>query len=381
MKNISILLCILVVTVQFPMAQISTNDSVGIRFESETIPLDSLKAKAKREKKPILIDTYTPGCYWCKWMEKNVFINDTVADFYNSHFINVRKNIADSTTDGAMIGKMYELRCVPIFLFIDGNGNLLDLKSGAHDVKRFIEAGEKVLHPTEPLYGTLDMQYHAGTIMPDQFVRYIFTRNAACLSVMEQFDWFRSSLTNGALYKGYPKDSLCLATEKVYGMFMNFCLHQRPAADTIRYKQLRQEIVQLRMPCSEKLLLKYDCEFYRITKNWDDYATTAIAYVEKYVPDSNYFELNDFAWYFYENVEDTAHLNIALGWVRKSLRTEPVYFNTDTYAALLYKLGRYDDAYDWIGTALQLAKHEGAEEPPPATLKLQKKIEVMLGIQ
>ena len=39
--------------------------------------------KAKKENKIIYLDCYTTWCGPCKWMAKNVFTNDTAADFYN----------------------------------------------------------------------------------------------------------------------------------------------------------------------------------------------------------------------------------------------------------------------------------------------------------
>ncbi|HRD39394.1 MAG TPA: thioredoxin family protein, partial [Bacteroidia bacterium] len=48
----------------------------------ETGNLTSVFEKAKKENKFILVDAYTTWCGPCKWMSKNIFTNDTAADYY-----------------------------------------------------------------------------------------------------------------------------------------------------------------------------------------------------------------------------------------------------------------------------------------------------------
>jgi thiol:disulfide interchange protein len=59
-----------------------------IKFESGT--WSQIKAKAKAENKLIFLDAYTTWCGPCKWMARNVFTNDTVAQFYNATFVNAK---------------------------------------------------------------------------------------------------------------------------------------------------------------------------------------------------------------------------------------------------------------------------------------------------
>ena len=42
---------------------------------------------AKKEKKMIFVDCYTSWCGPCKMLAKNIFTQDSVADFYNVNFI------------------------------------------------------------------------------------------------------------------------------------------------------------------------------------------------------------------------------------------------------------------------------------------------------
>ena len=48
---------------------------------------------ARSENKMIFVDCYTSWCGPCKMLSNTVFTNDSVADFYNQHFIKIETNI------------------------------------------------------------------------------------------------------------------------------------------------------------------------------------------------------------------------------------------------------------------------------------------------
>jgi thiol-disulfide isomerase/thioredoxin len=68
--------------------------------------------------------------------------------------------------------------------------------------------------------------------------------------------------------------------------------------------------------------------------------------------------LNEVAWGFFERVTDTKALENALRWSKRSLEIYPDnHMFIDTYANLLYKLGRNEDAITKETEALNLAKN------------------------
>ena len=60
----------------------------SITFDSATF--DQSLAKAKSENKLVFVDCMTSWCGPCKQMDKYVFTQDSVADFFNATFINVK---------------------------------------------------------------------------------------------------------------------------------------------------------------------------------------------------------------------------------------------------------------------------------------------------
>src|SRR5690349_18049972 len=87
-----------------------------------------IKAKAKQEKKLIFLDAYTTWCGPCKMLEKTVFKDAAVAEFYNRNFVNARKDMEKS--EGLEIAKQYSINCYPSLLFIDGDGNVQHRSAG-----------------------------------------------------------------------------------------------------------------------------------------------------------------------------------------------------------------------------------------------------------
>ncbi len=51
---------------------------------------DEALQKAKTENKPILVSIGYAACHWCHVMERESFENETVAEFMNAHFINIK---------------------------------------------------------------------------------------------------------------------------------------------------------------------------------------------------------------------------------------------------------------------------------------------------
>lgn len=84
------------------------------------------------------------------------------------------------------------------------------------------------------------------------------------------------------------------------------------------------------------------------------------------LPSTNYStELNNLSWSYYQMTDNVEHLTKALTWtehallIYKEVVSAPMSQNAgflDTYAHLLYKLKRYDEAIDWQTKAIDAQK-------------------------
>ena len=67
-------------------------------------------------------------------------------------------------------------------------------------------------------------------------------------------------------------------------------------------------------------------------------------------------ELNDLAWKFYLFVDDEQKLQIARGWAKEAVDSDPSPSAIDTYASLQFKLGNTKEAIELESQAIELAE-------------------------
>src|SRR6478736_3671428 len=115
----------------------------AIKFETGSFA--EVLAKAQKENKPIMMDAYTTWCGPCKMMDKQVFTNDTVADYFNANFIPYKSDMEKG--EGKELAKKFEVRAYPNFLFIAPDGSVIHRAVGARPPKAFVEVGKEALSP------------------------------------------------------------------------------------------------------------------------------------------------------------------------------------------------------------------------------------------
>lgn len=116
-----------------------TESKSGIKFvEGETY--EAILQKAQAEGKPIVIDFYTTWCAPCKWLEKDVFQLENVAEFYNANFINYKVNAEDF--DGVALAQQYEVSAYPTLIFLKQDGTFLRKHEGTTSASNFMSWGK-----------------------------------------------------------------------------------------------------------------------------------------------------------------------------------------------------------------------------------------------
>lgn len=83
--------------------------------------------------------------------------------------------------------------------------------------------------------------------------------------------------------------------------------------------------------------------------------------------------LNQAAWEFYEMTRDPTYLSKALEWSKRTLEYREDGSSMDTYAHLLYRLGRKQEALDWQEKAVKKEQ----ERNSPLTTSLQESLRKM----
>lgn len=136
MKTILSILCCLVVF------SLQAQDASGIDF-SKDASFEELLAQAKVEDKLIFVDAYATWCGPCRMMDRRVFNQPEVGDFFNSNFINLKLDVERG--EGPTLARQYRVRAMPTYLFIDGDGNVVHTAMGAMTQDRFLDLARAAL--------------------------------------------------------------------------------------------------------------------------------------------------------------------------------------------------------------------------------------------
>ena len=136
MKTIfATLCCLLFVAVQ-------AQEATGIDFQQDAT-FAELLAQAKEEDKLVFVDAYATWCGPCRMMDRRVFNQSEVGNFFNANFINVKVDVERG--EGPQIARTYRVRAMPTYLFIDGDGNVVHTAMGAMPQDRFLSLAQTAL--------------------------------------------------------------------------------------------------------------------------------------------------------------------------------------------------------------------------------------------
>ncbi|MEH3114299.1 thioredoxin family protein [Pedobacter terrae] len=126
-------------------------------------------AKAKSENKLVFVDCFTTWCIPCKQMEASVFTQDSVADFYNKNFVNIKVDMEKG--EGSVLKKMFTVEAYPSYLILDAEGKIRNKFVGGMSAKDFIANAKKALGISEE--ARLNAVYESGDRSPEFMRNYI----------------------------------------------------------------------------------------------------------------------------------------------------------------------------------------------------------------
>jgi thiol-disulfide isomerase/thioredoxin len=353
--------------------------------------------KSKKENKMIYLDCFTTWCGPCKWMAKNIFTNDTVADFYNAQFVNVEMDMEKG--EGLELAKKYGIQAYPTMLYLNSNGEVMHRTCGSAPVQAFVDMGKTALDPNKQL-ASLTKKFNNGNTDGAFAKKYISMLESGCedysnaLSayfaaqkeneLVSRNNWnmihqyvndyssreFIYLEKNKELFeKSYTKDSVQTKINQVYSSGLILAIRKK---DSTAYRSLRAKVKESGSTDADRIVMDADMRYFKARNDWKNYASASSVYADKYIKDDA-MALNGLAWNFYENVDDKAMLEKAADWAKHSTELQIMYANMDTYAALLYKLGKKEEAKKAAEKAIELAKTEGNNYSE--TEDLLKKIE------
>jgi len=376
----------------------------GIKFERD-LNWEQVKTKAKATGKHIFVDVFATWCGTCKWMDKNVYESLKVGEFINDKFISVKVQCDTSKTDNEQVKawhstaekmmKDYKIKSYPTFLFFSPNGKLVHkFTAGGVTDTSFITLAKNALDPDKQYITILDA-YRDGMLDYSQMPH--LARSASLLKEFEVAKEISDNYINNYLFKLneenlFTKDNLAFISEyltnpesKAFKLFLKNSqkINSLLGKDKVQYV-LREAISRAYFKgldsinshsfdwaaLTEKITSKFGdiglealygkrMMYCLSTKDWDNYGKFYVLYFEKALKRPEY-NINTLSWHLFENVDNPKILKFACDIVMRYAMEEwyQIDFNAyDTYANLLYKTGKKDQAIEWEGRAVKLSNN------------------------
>lgn len=353
----------------------------------------SAREKAKVSKKLIFVDAYTSWCGPCKWMAKNVFTNPEVAAIYNEKFVCLKLDMEKG--EGAEFAQKYDVNSYPTFLFLDAEGNRIHQTCGKKDASAFIKDGKDALVPETQLItfqkrydkgGDMDLNFlktYAGMlsnagINAAQIIDLLVSHNSAT-DLLNKDDFYL--LSEYAELGNKPFEFIQQYREKyeviigkldyiqfIQSVFLAEAVRAAKSKAPDQFDKAKELVQKYELENNGELLAHMDWKYAQIEKS--NLFQAAQTYIESYKMEDA-AELNNAAWAIYENSNEMGQVEIAADWSLKSVKLDRNFANTDTYAHLLSRLGREDEAMSMARVSIDLGKKEGEDTHETETLLKQ----------
>lgn len=374
--------------------------------------------------KPILFYFYFDGCGACNKMEKNTFQDPAVIEYLNNHYLCYKVNtIVDHKSFN---DPFFNVKANPSFIFLNDSFCIQRKIAGYYEKNDFLEVAKSLFSKIEKSYAWYKDQYESGNTDKSflleycnllantyeldtiHFNWYIENQKEDDLTTIENINFifsycvfqnkclikcnssaFKSFYANSELY--YKQfDSIQVRTRQA--LIMNECLLQYAKShDSISFFELLPDIKEYISSNTYYLQTKegkttmifdipvfYDKSlelyFYDLNRNSIMYNIALEQYTDLIWEDSEI--LNRASWYFVDGFNDPEKLKQAEKWITRSIELSQNYYNNDTYANVLFKLGNYKQALIIAQKAVSLAKVEG--EDYSATTVLIEKIKAAI---
>jgi thioredoxin-related protein len=370
----------------------------GIHFEKATSWSDAL-VRAKKENKYIFLDCYTTWCAPCKFMNLKIFTQEQVGQYMNGNFICIKVQCDSTAKDSDSVRKWYadahsiiskyNVKYYPTYLFFTPEGQVVHTSVGlTKTADEFLAKARSALNPDKQYYTLLE-KFNTGeidslvlynlilsalelqdteiarkagnryfTIVKDRFNKKnleVF-KNTAAVSNDQTFAFLLSNLSRVIKIVNDPDNSYEQKIKNVLYHEVVDPIFQKK--DTIiNWNKISQQLHKKTPALADKIETEARINYYKWKLDWDNYSKYFLGYLNKYGESMQGYLLNNYIWDVLEHCNDPKMLEAFLPWSKRTFEVNGVSFSSgiDTYANILYKLGRKSEAIEYEKKALEIA--------------------------
>lgn len=402
-------------------AQVGNGD--GIYFESP-LQWEQLLKKATSENKFIFLDCYTSWCGPCKAMDENVYTNKELGQFMNKNFISVKILMDSPQTDDKGIQRKFNVNVFPTFLFLSPTGSIVHRSFAYKSTNDFFSLVKDAMNSDKQYYTLLE-NYKINSRF-DLFPNLV--KEARVLGENEKADSISRFYLDNYLYhlsdeEILAKDNLQFIVscsiiinenDKAFelfnhkqkeidsifgsgfsGTFINYIINKEdvlfklwkngnPITEKPNWRDIKDVIeYKYGKPRAERFTLAGKIDWYMYKKDWRKAIGYKMTFITRYGFDSSGFgkayNINLFAYEIvFKHTFEKRIIYKTIEWMKPIVTDNAVdapYL--DTYANLLYKVGKTDQAMVWEQKAMDIDKNNSVKNGVQQDLIYQETIQRM----
>lgn len=379
MKRILFLLAVLVSSPLITAAQ-------SINFTTNS--WEEVVRNANASGKQIFLFAQTKSCRYCRQMEKEVFTNPKVIDYYNTNFISYKIDIEDGGV-GEAISKQYGIMGFPTYLYFDKSGKKSHQSSAFKPAEDFIQDAKNASDPNTALFPMLN-RYDSGERTPGLLFsltnalshylvndnpkekvieEYLATQSA---SELESEKNLRFIFTNELGFKS-PATQYLLQNQEKFIPVLGKAVVEKRAQRIITHTanmagrtndmevmgELKKVISQNFVDTSKVLSLA-QIYFYGGRRDWLAYAKSTLTYGNT-VGATDWQTMYETGIYLRHFAKDMETIKTGIQIMSKVLDLHKNYEHLCIYSQLENKAGNKDLALKAAKEALKVSNDEGAD--------------------
>jgi thioredoxin-related protein len=402
---------IILIGIVCPLVAFSQNNQ-GINFRN-FFNWESVLKQAKVEQKNIFIDAFATWCGPCKQMDANVYPDKDVSEFVNTNFVALKIQFDQTAKDSDSVKKWYSeaknilkkynIEAFPTYLFISPNGELIHKGLGYLPVDRFLSLVKTAQDPQRNYAGKI-RRYNLGEINPDElsnlaleaksnnndslafaialaykktvidhtspekilspalltyFVNFykLLSINDPVITYMQSHTAAADSLLQN---KGYSSKMIdFLITKDV--IYPEIKPQGQYVTSVPNWNSLENRITKTYGPIiMGRVILNAKINWYEFMKDWPNVVKYTIKKYDSKKLDTTafgYADLNNFVFFvILPHSTDAYSLDKGIAYMETILKAKPEDSGSiDTYANILYKRGRKNEAIQYEQKALKIA--------------------------
>ncbi|MCX8525490.1 thioredoxin family protein [Chryseobacterium formosus] len=359
----------------------------GIKFDQSNFK--DLLARAKKEKKLVFIDAYAVWCGPCKMMDKNVFTQKSVGDYFNKNFVSSRIDMEKG--EGREIAQKFSVRSYPTFLFLNGDGELISQNYGYMEPSLFLSMVQDV-NAVNSKEGSSKERFAKGEKNPEflinimklnsnsdyEFAKKVSERYFENKPKNEEFTkddvglllyFLKSSEDpNYKTFVAQKAEIIKFLPEESYNEFNNQMVLGKVVQEAIDEKNKKINdayFLKIAEPLvgKEAAITKLNqtkLAYYEQNADFPEYEKAALEYYKN----SEAFEPNELlkvAWIFSDNIKTKTSLKRAAEWAEKSVMRGETSENTYILAKIYFNLGSKDLAKNFAEQSKNIATQSGKD--------------------